>query len=95
MDCAACGCAIWSWFKLDSLLLFISARYVLEEGLNRPAFNEFGERPGALESMVLVRLPLVVGRDISVKNCSHECGFWTEARGVLSALSGGVGGKRP
>lgn len=38
IDCAACGCAIWSWFKLDSLLLCMSARYVLEEGLNRPAF---------------------------------------------------------
>jgi len=44
---------------------------------------------------VLVRLPLVVGRDISVKINLHECGATCDARGVLSLLLGGVGGVIP
>ena len=54
-----------------------------------------GEAAETLESIVLVLLPLVVGRDISVNMSLHECGADCDARGVLSLLLGGVGGAIP
>lgn len=74
----------------------MSARYVLEDGWKFPSSISLGEGAETLESSVLVLLPLVFGRDISVKKALQECGGAnSDARGVFSALLGGVGGKIP
>lgn len=69
----------------------MSARYELEDGWKRSVCIFGGEGAEAVESRVLVRLPLVVGRDISAKISLHECGAAWDALGVLSLLLGGVG----